>query len=94
MIFEILIFFLTDFFPLVGEKIFFHRPRGKISKEKNKDFKNHECPQLHMNYATRVFNFFCFVFFLSYLLCLNFPGKPARACGFKTEKSYLKLEKR
>ena len=30
MIFEILIFFLTEIFPLVGEKIFFHRLRGKI----------------------------------------------------------------
>ena len=37
--------------------------------------------------------FFASDFFKSYLLCFNFPGKPARACGFKTEKSYVKLEK-
>ena len=46
-----------------------------------------------MNYATRFFVGFNYRFFLSHLLCLNFPGKPTRAYGFYTVKSYHKLEK-
>ena len=61
--------------------------------KKNKNFKNHECPQLQMNYATRVFAFFCLVFLKPYLLDPNFHLKLERECSLYTGKSYCIMEK-